>query len=182
MAGMALAGAMSRARGLLIRRGYAAAAGFGRLDGRVAVVAGAGNPASEGHGIGAMTSLVLARQGARVVSVSNAAENAETITQAIRDEGLEGLAHGEAEVLGRIVDLARLGQRGEPFSEGVEDLAGEKPLARERRLERARAILQDFQGGADFLRRDLVARHARLKLGDDGLRVLFAQIHGERQN
>ena len=40
-----------------------------------------------------MTSLVLARQGAKVVSVSNAAENAETITAAIRDEGLDGLAH-----------------------------------------------------------------------------------------
>ena len=90
---MALAGLAGRAGDLLWRRGYAAAAGFGRLDGRVAVVAGAGNPASEGHGIGAMTSLVLARQGAKVVSVSNAAENAETITAAIRDEGLDGLAH-----------------------------------------------------------------------------------------
>ena len=40
-----------------------AAAPFGDLTGKVAVVAGAGNPASEGHGIGAYTSLVLARQG-----------------------------------------------------------------------------------------------------------------------
>ena len=41
------------------------------LAGKTIVVAGAGNPPAEGHGIGAMTSIVLARQGANVVSVSN---------------------------------------------------------------------------------------------------------------
>ena len=36
---------------------------FGDLSGKVVVVAGAGNPPAEGHGIGAYTSLVMARQG-----------------------------------------------------------------------------------------------------------------------
>ena len=34
---------------------------FGRLDGKVVVVAGAGNPPSEGHGIGSATALLMAR-------------------------------------------------------------------------------------------------------------------------
>ena len=63
------------------------------LDGKVVVVCGAGNPPEEGHGIGAATSLVLARQGAKVVSVSNAALNAKTVTDAIVGEGNEGTAH-----------------------------------------------------------------------------------------
>jgi len=63
------------------------------LEGKVIVVAGAGNPPAEGHGIGAMTSIVLARQGASVVSVSNEALNAETVTAAIKAEGNVGMAH-----------------------------------------------------------------------------------------
>ena len=63
------------------------------LAGKTIVVAGAGNPPSEGHGIGAMTSIVLARQGANVVSVSNEALNCQTVTNAILAEGLEGIAH-----------------------------------------------------------------------------------------
>ncbi len=57
------------------------------LDGKVVVVCGAGNPPSEGHGIGAWTSIVMARQGATVVSVSNDLLNCETVTGAIEAEG-----------------------------------------------------------------------------------------------
>lgn len=57
------------------------------LAGKVVVVAGAGNPPEEGHGIGAWTSIVAARQGATVVSVSNEALNCETVTKAIEAEG-----------------------------------------------------------------------------------------------
>jgi len=66
---------------------------FGRLDDKVIVVCGAGNPPAEGHGIGAATSIELARRGAKVVSVSNEALNAETVAGAIGDEGYEGLSH-----------------------------------------------------------------------------------------
>lgn len=60
------------------------------LKGKVVVCAGAGNPPEEGHGIGAMTSLVLARQGAHVVSVSNVAVNCDTVTAAVKEEGGSG--------------------------------------------------------------------------------------------
>lgn len=60
---------------------------LGDLKGKVAVVAGAGNPPAEGHGIGAMTSLVLARLGCKVISISNVAENCDTVTAAIKAEG-----------------------------------------------------------------------------------------------
>ena len=66
--------------------------GAGALEGKVIVVAGAGNPPEEGHGIGAMTSLVLARQGAKVVSVSNEELNCQTVTDAIIAEGNVGMA------------------------------------------------------------------------------------------
>lgn len=64
---------------------------YGRLDGKVIVVAGAGNPPSEGHGIGAATSIVLARLGAQVISVSNVEENCATVNSAIEEEGNAGL-------------------------------------------------------------------------------------------
>jgi len=66
---------------------------FADLTGKVVVVAGAGNPPAEGHGIGAMTSLFLARQGCKVVSVSNVAENCETVTAAIKGEGHFGSSY-----------------------------------------------------------------------------------------
>jgi NAD(P)-dependent dehydrogenase (short-subunit alcohol dehydrogenase family) len=71
-----------RVLSLTPRRNYT----FGRLDGKVIVVAGAGNPPAEGHGIGATTSLVLARHGAKVVSVSFEPVNVETVTNAIQNE------------------------------------------------------------------------------------------------
>lgn len=63
------------------------------LEGKVAVVCGAGNPPEEGHGIGAWASLVLAREGATVVSVSDQAINCKTVTEAIEAEGNRGMAH-----------------------------------------------------------------------------------------
>ena len=62
---------------------------FCDLSGKVIVVAGAGNPPEEGHGIGATTSLILARRRAKVVSVSNVDVNANTITNCILQEGNE---------------------------------------------------------------------------------------------
>ena len=89
--------AMRRAlsgRLLLARPAMARAMSNGRpLEGKIIVVAGSGNPPEEGHGIGAMTSIVLARQGAAVVSVSNVAINCETVTKAIRAEGNQGISH-----------------------------------------------------------------------------------------
>lgn len=63
------------------------------LSGKVIVVAGSGNPPEEGHGIGAWTSIVAARHGATVVSVSNESLNCETVTSAILAEGNAGLAY-----------------------------------------------------------------------------------------
>ena len=77
----------------LLQRACAMSTAALPLQGKVVVVAGAGNPPSEGHGIGAWTSIVMARQGAHVVSVSNEALNAETVTAAILAEGNSAMAH-----------------------------------------------------------------------------------------
>ena len=63
------------------------------LEGKVIVVAGAGNPPEEELGIGASTSLHLARHGATVVSVSNVGVNCDTVTDLITGEGLKGVSH-----------------------------------------------------------------------------------------
>lgn len=60
---------------------------YADLEGKVIVVGGSGNPASEGHGIGATTSLILSRFGAKVVNVAHVAENCDTITEVIKAEG-----------------------------------------------------------------------------------------------
>lgn len=74
---------------------------YADLAGKIIVCAGAGNPPAEGHGIGAATSLALARQGAKVISVSNVAENCETVTKALINEGFEGVSH--------VADCTRMG-------------------------------------------------------------------------
>tara|TARA_B110000208_G_C11683520_1_gene399695 strand:+ start:121 stop:960 length:840 start_codon:yes stop_codon:yes gene_type:complete len=76
-----------------VARAMSSSYNYGRLDGKVVVVAGAGNPPAEGHGIGSATSLLLARHGATVISVSNVAENCQTVTDIINGEGLKGFAH-----------------------------------------------------------------------------------------
>lgn len=65
---------------------------YADLEGKVVVVGGAGNPPAEGHGIGATTSLTLARYGAKVVSISHIQENCDTVTNQIIQEGGEGMA------------------------------------------------------------------------------------------
>lgn len=65
---------------------------YADLEGKVIVVGGAGNPPSEEHGIGAITSLTLASYGATVVSVSNVKENCDTVTKAIIDAGGKGMS------------------------------------------------------------------------------------------
>jgi len=66
---------------------------FGRLDGRVVVVCGSGNPPAEELGIGAMTSVVFARHGATVYSVSNEETFCQTVTDVITGAGNKGFAH-----------------------------------------------------------------------------------------
>jgi NAD(P)-dependent dehydrogenase (short-subunit alcohol dehydrogenase family) len=80
-------------RGISARAFSTNGAGFSRLDGKVIVNCGAGNPPDEEHGIGAMTSIQCARLGAKVVSVSNVQVNADTVTAAIHAEGNEGMAY-----------------------------------------------------------------------------------------
>ena len=76
----------------VVRAFSSAAARYADLEGKVIVVAGSGNPPSERHGLGATTSLTLARNGAKVISVSHVPENCETVTAAIRAEGNTGSA------------------------------------------------------------------------------------------
>jgi NAD(P)-dependent dehydrogenase (short-subunit alcohol dehydrogenase family) len=59
-----------------------------RLSGKVAIVAGAGSQ-GEGIGIGRAISVLMAREGARVVLVDRVAQFAEVTAQMIRDEGGE---------------------------------------------------------------------------------------------
>ncbi len=63
----------------------------GRLDGKVAVVVGAGS-VGPGWGNGKAAALVFAREGARVFCVDIKAEAAEETVGIIRDEGLEAAA------------------------------------------------------------------------------------------
>ena len=60
---------------------------LGRVDGKVAIVAGAGSMPGPGLGIGKAISVVLAREGARVLLVDSHAERAEDTLRMIEDEG-----------------------------------------------------------------------------------------------
>ena len=64
----------------------------GRLDGKVALVVGAGSVA-EGWSNGKATSVLFAREGARVFAVDINPAAAEDTVAAIRDEGGEAVAH-----------------------------------------------------------------------------------------
>lgn len=66
---------------------------LGDLAGKVVVVGGAGNPPSEAFGMGSTTALMFARAGAKVISVAHLAENCDTVTDAIKSEGLEVRLH-----------------------------------------------------------------------------------------
>ena len=63
-----------------------------RLDGRVAIVTGAGS-AGPGWGNGKATAVLLARQGAKVFAIDNRAEAAEETVGIIRGEGGDATPH-----------------------------------------------------------------------------------------
>ena len=66
-----------------LQRGFAAASADGRLAGKTVVVCGAGNDEGEAFGIGKMTAVVCAQQGANVVAVSNNKSHADGTAAAI---------------------------------------------------------------------------------------------------
>lgn len=65
---------------------------FADLAGKVVVVGGAGNPPSEAPGMGATTSMKFAEYGCKVVSVAHVKENCDTVTEAIKAAGGEGVS------------------------------------------------------------------------------------------
>jgi NAD(P)-dependent dehydrogenase (short-subunit alcohol dehydrogenase family) len=63
-----------------------------RLDGRVAVVIGAGQSPGEGMGNGRAAAIRFAREGARVLAVNRSIESAEETAAMIRSEGDDCIA------------------------------------------------------------------------------------------
>src|SRR5687768_3925314 len=63
-----------------------------RLEGKVAVVIGAGQSPGEGLGNGRAVAIRFAREGARVLAVDRDQASAEDTASMIRDEGLEAAA------------------------------------------------------------------------------------------
>src|SRR5213595_3182327 len=76
-----------------------------RLDGKVAVVIGAGQSPGEGIGNGRAAAMRFAREGARVLAVDRHLESAEETAELIRGEGFDCLSFA-ADVT-REEDLAR---------------------------------------------------------------------------
>ena len=64
-----------------------------RLDGKVAVVIGAGQSPGDGLGNGRATAIRFAREGARVLAVDRRIESAEETAALIRNEGFDCVAH-----------------------------------------------------------------------------------------
>jgi NAD(P)-dependent dehydrogenase (short-subunit alcohol dehydrogenase family) len=65
-----------------------------RLEGKVAVVIGAGQAPGEGIGNGRAAAIRFAREGARVLAVDRSIESAEETAAMIRAEGFEAVAFG----------------------------------------------------------------------------------------
>ena len=63
-----------------------------RLEGKVAVVVGAGQSPGEGVGNGRAAAMRFAREGARVLAVDRTLEAAEETAALIRAEGFESIA------------------------------------------------------------------------------------------
>lgn len=83
-----------------------------RLDGKVAVVFGAGQSPGEGLGNGRATALRFAREGARVLAVNRSIDSAEETAAMIRSEGGEAIAFKaditrEADIIAAIGDAKR---------------------------------------------------------------------------
>ena len=83
-----------------------------RLDGKVAVVIGAGQSPGEGLGNGRAAAIRFAREGARVLAVNRSIESAEETAEMIRSEGAEAIAfkadiQKEADIIAAITEAHR---------------------------------------------------------------------------
>jgi NAD(P)-dependent dehydrogenase (short-subunit alcohol dehydrogenase family) len=83
-----------------------------RLDGKVAVVFGAGQSPGEGLGNGRAAAIRFAREGARVLAVNRSIESAEETAEMIRKEGADALAFkaditSEADIIAAIGEAKR---------------------------------------------------------------------------
>lgn len=83
-----------------------------RLDGKVAVVIGAGQSPGEGLGNGRAAAIRFAREGARVLAVNRSIESAEETAAMIRSEGGDAVAfkadiQREADIIGAITEAHR---------------------------------------------------------------------------
>lgn len=83
-----------------------------RLDGKVAVVIGAGQSPGEGLGNGRAAAIRFAREGARVLAVNRSIESAEETAEMIRKEGGDALAFKaditiEADIIAAIGEAKR---------------------------------------------------------------------------
>ena len=150
------------------------------LAGKTIVVAGAGNPPAEGHGIGAMTSIVLARQGANVVSVSNEALNCQTVTDAIVAEGLEGIAHvadctkgGDVEGL-VAATVAKYGRCDAVINAGIHSAL---PMGFGKMTEEAWAKGIDLRRAVE----EVIERVEEFAVGRRGARLLADRAAGDRR-
>lgn len=83
-----------------------------RLDGKVAVVIGAGQSPGEGLGNGRAAAIRFAREGARVLAVNRSIESAEETAEIIRKEGGEAISfkadiQREADIIAAITEAKR---------------------------------------------------------------------------
>ncbi|WP_249931098.1 SDR family NAD(P)-dependent oxidoreductase [Ramlibacter sp. 2FC] len=83
-----------------------------RLDGKVAVVIGAGQSPGEGLGNGRAAAIRFAREGARVLAVNRSIDSAEETAEMIRKEGGEAIAfkadiQREADIIAAITEAKR---------------------------------------------------------------------------
>ena len=83
-----------------------------RLNGKVAVVVGAGQSPGEGLGNGRAAAIRFAREGARVLAVNRSIDSAEETAEMIRKEGNEAVAfkcdiRNEADIIAAISEAKR---------------------------------------------------------------------------
>lgn len=83
-----------------------------RLDGKVAIVVGAGQSPGEGLGNGRAAALRFAREGARVLAVNRSIESCEETAELIRKEGGEAVAvaadiRREADIIAAVAEAHR---------------------------------------------------------------------------